>query len=98
MDTPVIRRVAAAIQAEDAGPGTLFGIDDAAAERFARAAVAAYGAALAEAGLAIVPLAVAEAMQAHDQQVTEQGRKAAEDRESVKKPLERYRRLTGRKA
>ncbi|GJD51984.1 hypothetical protein OPKNFCMD_4744 [Methylobacterium crusticola] len=96
MSTVIAKLVAEAIQARDAALGRPYNLGGHDAEELARAAIDAYGDALAAAGLAIVPLKAAEAVQAQDRRSVERGGQDA--RERVKARLGVYRSLGGRKA
>ncbi len=98
MSTVITRRVALAIQAQDSLRAAALGIDEQAAEDLARAAIAAYGDALAEAGLAIVPLTTVKALQARAGRSLERTGQDGAGREVVRARLSLYRSLGSRKA
>ncbi|ACA16504.1 hypothetical protein M446_2040 [Methylobacterium sp. 4-46] len=102
MSTVITDLVAEAIREVDAQFVIPYGIEPRDAQALARAAIAAYGDALASAGLAIVPLAAAETLRAQDARShearaqTREGRQVA-GRAILNARLRPYRSLVSRR-
>ncbi|MGY2048161.1 hypothetical protein [Methylobacterium sp. JK268] len=102
MSTVIARLVAKAIRDLDLRLDVPYGLEPADAEAFARAAIAAYGDALASAGLAIVPLAAAERLRAqdgrpHDDRPAVRDERQVSGRKILNARLRPYRAVGGRR-
>ncbi|ACL55563.1 hypothetical protein [Methylobacterium nodulans] len=93
MSSVIATLVAQAIRHQDGQLRTPYGIEARDAEDLARAAIGAYGDALAAAGLAIVPLAAAERARGQE---SRDGRQVG-GREILKARLRPYRSVGGRR-
>ncbi|MFE1600429.1 hypothetical protein [Methylobacterium sp. ID0610] len=99
MSSVITSLVAAAIRHQDGQLDVPYGVGDREAEEFARAAIGAYGDALAAAGLAIVPLAAAERLGGQDGRTARESRDGRQvgGREILKARLRPYRAVGGRR-